>query len=268
MDTRRQPDPQESHDAEQHILTPNSDTRFVGPSRIRSWQRQQALHRPASSSSSSSAGSLDDSGSEYGGLADGHGNCAAFTVQLIQTLLGMRGRQQQHQSQQDEQGRRVCFETHPLTSPHLYPNASAEQEVGDVRMHCWEIAGGADAEATPLQPALLEGSDVVVLCFDLVHAQLNREVHSMEEERFSLGGLRSSEGDSTTQQTLHQCMHVNDNLHTHRRPCASWRPSSPRSTPTSTARGLQGPASSPLDGTVCTTAGTSCWWARTATPWA
>lgn len=171
-----QPDPHEGGNADQQLLTPNSHA-LIGPSRIRSWQR--TLSRSDSSSSSSSS-SLDDSG-EYG-LADGHGTCAAFTVQLIQTLLGMRGRQQQREEQERQAWAAVAAaasagEAHPLASPHLYPNAS-EEEAGEVAVHCVEVAGGSDAEAVPLQPLLLEGSDVVVLCFDLVRAQLNREVRT------------------------------------------------------------------------------------------
>lgn len=178
MYTYTQPDPHEGGDADQQILTPNSHA-LIGPSRIRSWQRTLSGSDRFSSGSSSSSSSLDDSG-EYG-LADGHGACAAFTVQLIQTLLGMRGRQQQQQQREEQQRQAwaaaaaAAGETHPLASPHLYPNAS-EEEAGEVAIHCCEIAGGADAEAVPLQPLLLEGSDVVVLCFDLVRAQLNREV--------------------------------------------------------------------------------------------
>ena len=125
--------------------------------------RDEALLTPHSGQdhSFSSTDKDDDDDSEYGG-GRGDQTCSFFTVQLLQTLLGMKGRQQRARKNSS------AFEEHPLSSPHLFP-----QEEGDVTIHCWDLAT-ADA-AVPLQPALLDNSDVVVVCFDLVKAQLNRE---------------------------------------------------------------------------------------------
>jgi len=114
----------------------------------------------------------DNGGSDY--------NCSSFTVQLIQTLFGIKGRQK-HVRQMS-----FAFEQHPLASPNLY----SQDDAGDVSISCWDIAT-ADA-AIPLQPVLLEHSDVVLVCFDLVKAILNQS-DTLRELTYLFSALDSQE---------------------------------------------------------------------------
>jgi len=164
----RMADPEEAT-REEGMLTPHSGE-----------GRQQ--RGGASSSSTGGIGKKEeelDDDSEYDSSSGNDHTCSSFTVQLIQTLIGMKGRQ-------DARKKSSAFEQHPLSSPHLYP----QDDAGEVSITCWDIAA-ADA-AVPLEPALLEHADVVLVCFDLVKATLNQP-DTLRELTYLFSALDSQE---------------------------------------------------------------------------
>jgi ankyrin repeat protein len=143
-------DPQEAS-REERMLTPHSSD-----------GRQQRGGASSLTGSNHKGEEEMSDDSEYDSSGGSDYNFSSFTAQLIQTLLGIKGRQ--------EHARKIssAFEQHPLASPHLY----SQDDAGEVSITCWDIAT-ADA-AVPLQPVLLQHADVVLVCFDLVKAILNQ----------------------------------------------------------------------------------------------